>query len=431
MTNKKSPVHADTSWFVHDRFGMFIHWGTYALAARHEWVKNYEQIPTSEYDKYFDHFNPDLYNPREWAAMAKQAGMKYFVITTKHHEGFCLWDSKYTTYKSTKTPYGKDLLKPMVKAFRDEGLKVGFYHSLIDWHHPEYTVDSMHPMRNNKTEREKNAKRDIKKYTKYLHNQVKELLTGFGKIDIMWFDFSYPGEDGKGRDDWQSEKLISLVRTLQPGIMVNNRMDLPVKPDFVTPEQYQPSGQMLDKNGRPLVWEACQTFSGSWGYHRDEQTWKSVPQLLWMLIDGVSKGGNLLLNVGPNGRGEIDKRAGERLEGIGAWMKYNSRSIYGCGPAPEKYQCPPDCRYTFNEKTKRLYLHIMAWPFRNIHLPDMAGKVEYAQFLHDASEIRFRDQGKKVHEGLNVRTPKSAVTLELPVIKPDIEIPVIELFLKR
>lgn len=431
MTKTSRTSAPDTSWFIRDRFGMFIHWGTYALAARHEWVKNYERIPTKVYDKYFKHFNPDLFNPREWASLAKRAGMKYFVITAKHHEGFCLWDSKHTNYKSTMTPYGKDILKPMVEAFRAEGLKVGFYYSLIDWHHPDFTVDSMHPMRDDIAERKKNTRRDMRKYAEYLHNQVRELLTGFGKIDVMWFDFSYPGKDGKGRDDWQSEKLISLVRKLQPGIMVNNRMDLPFRPDFVTPEQYQPAGQIKDDMGRPVVWEACQTFSGSWGYHRDEQTWKSIPQLLWMLIDGVSKGGNLLLNVGPNGRGEIDARARERLEGIGAWMKYNGRSVYGCGPAPEKYPCPQDCRYTFNRETNRLYLHIMTWPFRNIHLPNMAGRLKYAQFLHDASEIRFRDQTAKVHQGLNVKTPDSALTLELPVIKPDMEIPVAELFLKR
>ena len=186
---KKTP--GDTSWFTHDRFGMFIHWGTYALAARHEWVKNHESITDEEYEKYFKHFDPDLYDPNIWAKAAADAGMKYFVITTKHHEGFCLWDTKYTDYKATNTPYGKDVLKPMVEAFRKQNMRVGFYHSLLDWHHPHYTLDRCHPMRNNKEYIAKNKNKNIAIYREYLHNQTRELLTKFGKVDILWYDFSF------------------------------------------------------------------------------------------------------------------------------------------------------------------------------------------------------------------------------------------------
>ena len=427
---KKKIAGPDTGWFVDARFGMFIHWGTYALAARHEWVKKREAITTEDYQKYFDHFNPDLYDPRAWARAAREAGMRYFVITTKHHEGFCLWDSKLTAYKATKTPCGKDLLKPMVKAFRDEGLRVGFYYSLIDWHHPDFPVDRIHPQSEDKAFREQEKGRDVRKYAKYLHGQVRELLTQFGKIDILWFDFSYPGEDGKGREDWQSEKLIKMVRELQPGIMVDNRLDLPGEPDFHTPEQYVPPEGVKDKDGRPAVWEGCQTFSGSWGYHRDEADWKSVPMLIQMLVDHVSKGGNLLLNVGPTARGEFDARATERLAGMGRWMRVHNRSIYGCTFAPDGLQAPVDCRYTYNPKTRRLYCHFFAWPFRNAHLRGLAGRIAYAQLLNDASEIRFRTAAADVHANLNARTPPDAVTLELPVIKPDVEVPVVELFLK-
>jgi len=420
----------DTEWFVHDRFGMFIHWGTYALAARHEWVKHHERIATKDYQKYFDHFNPDLYDPRQWARAAKNAGMKYFVITTKHHEGFCLWDTKYTDYKATNTPYGRDVLKPMVEAFREEGLRVGFYHSLIDWHHPEFPIDRIHPQRDDQAARKAAAGRDVKKYAAYLRDQTRELLTQFGQIDVLWFDFSYPGADGKGRDDWQSEKLLEMVRKLQPGIMVNNRLDLPHAPDFVTPEQYQPTEWPKDKRGRKQIWEACQTFSGSWGYHRDEASWKSVHTLLWMLIDGVSKGGNLLLNVGPTGRGEFDARAMDRLEGIGRWMRVHGRSIYGCTEAPAKFVAPQDSRYTYNPATRTLYLHLFAWPFKAIHLSGMAGKVKYAQLLNDASEIRFRDAKTEVHAALNAKTRAGDLTLELPALKPDVEVPVVEIFLK-
>ncbi|OPX22418.1 MAG: alpha-L-fucosidase [Candidatus Latescibacteria bacterium 4484_107] len=424
----KNPV-GDTSWFVRDRFGLFIHWGIYALPARHEWVKSQEKIRDEDYQKYFDHFCPDLYDPRVWAQEAKNAGMKYFVVTSKHHDGFCLWDSALTDYKATKTPWGKDLLHPMTEAFRAEGLKVGFYHSLIDWHHPEFPVDGLHPMRDDEAFREAQKNRDIRKYAGYLHGQARELLTQFGKLDIMWFDYSYSDRDwgwakGKGKADWQSEKLLTMVRDLQPGIIVNDRLE--IGGDIKTPEQYQPkSGLTVD--GKPVVWEACQTLSGSWGYHRDESSWKSTEMLIRMLIDTVSKDGNLLLNVGPNARGEMDSRALERLRGMGAWMRLHSRSIYGCGASD--FTPPPDCRFTQNGN--RLYLHLFAWPFKHVHLEGLAGQVEYAQLLNDASEVKTsvvdpHQQAQNTTMGGQAGT----LTLELPILKPAVAVPVIELFLK-
>jgi alpha-L-fucosidase len=419
MPELPEPTAGDTSWFVHDRFGLFIHWGIYALPARHEWVKNRERIPDEAYQKYFDHFCPDLYDPTVWAKEAKNAGMKYFVVTSKHHDGFCLWDSDLTDYKANNTPWGKDLLKPMTEAFRSEGLKVGFYHSLIDWHHPEFPIDGLHPMRDNVELREKEKDRDIRKYAEYLHGQTRELLTRLGKIDVMWFDFSYSGSDwswskGKGKEDWQSEKLMKMVRELQPGIIVNDRLE--IGGDIKTPEQTQPK-EWVKVDGKPVVWEACQTFSGSWGYYRDEYTWKSVDMLVQMLVDTVSKGGNMLLNVGPNARGELDPRAIDRLRGMGKWMRLHSRSIYGC--TASDFTPPPDCRYTQNGNL--LYLHFFAWPFKAVHLDGLADRVKYAQLLNDASEIHMRvtDQDKKT------------LTLELPVRKPPVTVPVIELFLKE
>ena len=193
------------AWWREARFGMFIHWGLYALPARHEWVRTRERIPEAQYQKYFEHFNPDLYNPRDWARMAKQAGMKYVVLTAKHHEGFCLFDSQFTDYKSTNTPCGRDLFKEYVEAFRAEGLKVGFYYSLIDWHHPDYTVDRIHPLRpldkkdfTDENFAQLNAGRDMAKYRQYMKNQVCELLSNYGEISIVWFDYSFPGKFGKG-----------------------------------------------------------------------------------------------------------------------------------------------------------------------------------------------------------------------------------------
>lgn len=414
-----------TRWLVTDRFGLFIHWGIYAAAARHEWVKSREELTDEQYRPYFDYFNPDLFDPRQWAEDAWAAGMRYFVVTTKHHDGFCLWDSALTDYKVTNTPYGADVLGPLVSAFRDRGFKVGFYHSLLDWHHPHFPVDVHHPQRNDEEFRAATADRDVSAYADYLHGQVWELLTGFGRIDLMWFDFSYPGRgpNSKGRREWRSEELLAMVRRLQPDIIVNNRLDLG-SGDLVTPEQVQPV--VTGNDGPGVPWEACQTLNGSWGYDRDNLDWKSTELLVRMLIDGVATGGNLLLNVGPNARGDFDPRAVQRLRGIGEWMRLHERSLRGAGRSG--YTAPPDCRYT--QVGNRLYLHLFAWPMRHVHLPGLAGRVRYAQLLNDASEIRsltirHDEPGHDHLRGL----PPDTLTLQLPIQRPDVAVPVVELFL--
>jgi alpha-L-fucosidase len=412
-------------WWTDARFGMFIHWGLYALPARHEWVKNNERMTNDQYQKYFEMFNPDLYDPHEWAKMAKAAGMKYVVLTAKHHEGFCLFDSKFTDYKATNTPYGKDLIKEYVEAFRGEGLKVGFYYSLIDWHHPDYTIDKVHPLRqeSDSAYARLNKGKDMSKYPEYIKNQVRELLTNYGEISIIWFDFSFPGKNGKGRADWDSENLLKLARSLQPGIIVDDRLDLKDVEggwDFVSPEQVKVA-KWPEVNGKRVPWETCQTFSGSWGYYRDETSWKSSAQLLELLIESVSKGGNLLLNVGPTARGVFDYRAQDRLGSMGEWMKYNSRSIYGCTEAPAGFIAPDNSILTYNPVTNRLYIHLLAYPMGSLTLKDMASKTKYIQFLHDASEIKFR---------LGSTENNNDLILQLPVLKPHSEIPVLEVFLK-
>jgi alpha-L-fucosidase len=422
-----APTPGQTAWFVHDRFGLFVHWGIYSLPARHEWVKSREQIADADYQRYFEHFDPDLYDPVRWARAAKAAGMKYAVITSKHHDGFCLFDSQLTDYKAPNTPARRDLLRPFVEAFRAEGLKVGFYYSLIDWHHPEFPVDGLHPQRDDLAFREASRGRDMRAYVAYLHGQVREILTLYGKIDVLWLDFSYSDRDwgwsrGKGKDDWQSESLIRMIREIQPDILINNRSE--VEQDFHTPEQFQPRG-WLHVGGRPVVWEACQTLNGSWGYDRDNLDWKSPTLLVQMLIDGVSKGGNLLLNVGPTARGEFDPRALATLEAIGGWTRLHGRSIYGCTQAEQAP--PPDGRYTYDPTTNRLYLHLFAWPFKHVHLDGLAGKVAYAQLLHDGSEVRAFEFTQ------HHRYPTSdagSLTLELPVQRPDVLVPVVELFLR-
>ena len=411
---RKTP--GNTEWFVHDRFGMFIHWGLYALPARHEWIKNIEKITEEKYQKYFEYFDPDMYDPREWARAAKKAGMKYAVLTTKHHEGFCLFDSAYTDYKATNTKAGRDLVREYVDAFREEGLKVGFYYSLIDWHHPDFPIDPLHPRRDDDNIDELNKGRDIRRYAEYMRNQVTELLTNYGKIDILWFDFSYSnseyrGMKGKGKLDWEAEELIATARRLQPEIIIDNRTE--IEQDLWTPEQYQPTDWIRDDDGNRVVWEACQTFSGSWGYHRDESTWKTPEMLIRMLVNTVSCGGNLLMNVGPTARGYFDDRAVNALDAIGSWMKYNSRSIYGC--TQSEFKAPADVRYT--QKEGRLYVHIYAYPYRHLRLPGLADKVDYAQFLHDNSEIFFEEKD-------------GDIVLEFPYVKPNQIVPVVELMLK-
>jgi alpha-L-fucosidase len=416
------------------RFGMFVHWGVYALAARNEWMRHRERTPDAEYRRYVDHFDPDLYDPGAWADLARAAGMRYVVVTTKHHDGFCLWDSKLSDYTAANTPYGGDLLTPLVSALRERDLGVGFYHSLIDWHHPDFPIDGLHPLRDDAEALAGQGGRDMAAYRRYLHGQVRELLTGYGPLDEVWFDFDYPDHvhegvkvwGGKGPDDWGSAELLAMVRELQPGALVNDRLGVPG--DFVTPEQYQPASPVL-RDGVPVPWEACQTLNGSWGYDRDNRDFKSVDLLLRMLVDTVAKDGNLLLNVGPTARGEIDPEAVSRLTAIGDWLRPHGRAIHGAGPS--RFTPPPDCRYT--QRGDRLYLHLFTWPFELVHLPDLAGRVEYAQFLHDGSEVRREvvDPGAPASMTDPGGPPPGTLTLELPVRRPDVAIPVVELFLRE
>lgn len=420
----------DPTWLLNDRLGLFIHFGLYSMAARHEWLMTTEQIHPEDYRKYFDHFNPELMDMRALARKAKETGMKYAVLTTKHHEGFALWDTQYSDYKITSTPFKRDLVKEYVEAFRAEGLKVGFYYSQIDWHHPDFTLDGLHPLRDNQAALSLSDQRNMKHYINYLKAQVTELLTNYGQIDYIWFDFSYAHRDwgwskGKGRQDWQSEEILDLVLSLQPDILINDRLDLGI--GVVTPEQYQPE-KPLERNGQPVIWEACQAMKPTWGYDRDATEWKSSEVLIKMLIDTVANNGNLLLNVGPNAKGELDIREEARLNEVGQWMKYHQRAIYGAGIS--EFETPKDCRYT-QVGDKRLYLHIFSWPLRHIHLKNLAGKVAYVQFLHDHSEIYFREfDPNEVITSTETLIDQQSIMLELPVEKPSVLVPVIEIILK-
>lgn len=352
-------------WYLHDRFGMFIHWGLYAIPARGEWVRSTERMPEKDYIQYFDEFDPIDYDPKAWARAAKEAGMKYVVLTAKHHDGFCLFDSALTDWKSTKTRSGRDLVREYVDAVRAEGLRVGLYYSLLDWHHPDYPHygDRNHPERAN--ENEKNDGRDFGRYLAYMHEQVRELCANYGRIDLLWFDFSY--DDMRG-ETWKATELMKMVRSLQPDVIIDNRLEVsgegygslaacnptPYHGDFVSPEQMIPPAGILDSEGRPLAWESCVTMNNSWGFTGNDRLYKPADMLVKKLVECVSKGGNMLLNVGPDARGNIPAEQLERLAVIGRWMKKNSASIYGCG----RSDIPKPDYGRVTQNGNRVYFHL-------------------------------------------------------------------------
>ncbi len=377
-----------TEWFLDARYGMFIHWGLYAIPARGEWVRAFERISNEDYQTYFEQFNPTRYDPKKWAKVAKAAGHRYVVLTTKHHDGFCLYDSDLTEYKATNTKAGRDLIREYVDAFRAEGIAVGFYYSIIDWYHDHYPSygDRYHPMRDN--EEYKDKEYDFNQYLEYMHGQVEELVTRYGKIDIMWFDFSYNEMTG---EKWQATKLIEMIRKHQPDILIDNRLGgniMAAEPeiyagDFFSPEQIIPPGGIVDELGRQVPWEACLTLNNHWGYHSSDTGYKSPRQVVRAMVECVSKNGNMLLNVGPDAEGEIPKQSIEILDEVGEWMRRNGRSIYGCKAAP--LPKPEWGRYTQNGNL--LYAHIFDRGIGPIYFQGLKGKIKRARLLADGSEL--------------------------------------------
>lgn len=392
----------DTKWFTDARFGMFIHFGLYSVAGKGEWYASIEQVPTEKYDEYFKTFSPVHYDPVFFAQSAKKAGMKYAVFTAKHHEGFCLFDSAYTDYKSVNTPIGRDLLREYVDAFRNEGLRVGIYYSLVDWHHPDYPAfgDPFHPSRNSQSAQ--NANCNFDRYLDYMHAQVKELCTNYGKIDLFWFDFSYEGHSGP---DWRAQELTEMVRSLQPGILINSRLEAsggnlgsllsdsptPWAGDFVTPEQIVPPAPPRTPENVPVCWEACQTLNNSFGYTADDHAYKNAGICIQQLVDCVSKGGNYLLNIGPDANGAIPPWSVEILQEIGRWMEQNQESIYGCTESPLPVSAF-GCRVTAKGNT--LYLHIMQQPVGPLPLSGIRPEdIRYARMLSTGAEVEVLTKG--------------------------------------
>lgn len=387
-----------TQWFRDARFGMFIHFGLYAIPARGEWVRSDERLSSEAYQPFFAEFNPVRFDPRSWARAARAAGMKYAVMTAKHHDGFCLFDSKLTDYKATNTKCGRDLVREYVEAFRAEGLKVGLYYSLIDWHHadfPAYT-DRHHPLRGNEAVR--NQAHDFDRYLTYMHGQVREICTNYGQLDILWFDFAYDDMTG---EKWRATELVKIVRSLQPGVIIDNRLEASgegygsIKSrepsiyagDFASPEQIIPAEGVTSDDGRPIPWEACITMNNHWGYCAADHDYKSPKLIIRKLVECVSKNGNLLLNVGPNALGEIPAESLAVLRTVGDWMERNGDSIHGCGRAALP---KPEWGY-YTQNGARLYAHIFDGNVGPLPLIGLCGLAQRARLLADGSELKFLD----------------------------------------
>ena len=369
-------------WWHAAKFGMFIHFGLYSQHARHEWAMENEAIPIQEYMQYAKQFNPRPGCQREWAKLAKAAGMKYMVMTTKHHEGFCNFDTKLTDYCAPKQGPGRDLVREYVEAARAEGLRVGFYYSLMDWHHPDGA----------KCATDEAAR---KRFVEYTHGLIRELLTNYGKIDVLWYDVSWP-LDAKG---WESERMNKMVFELQPDIIVNNRNHLPG--DFSTPEQKI----VAETNGR--AWESCMTLNDSWGYQRADDNWKSAKTIVRNLITCARDDGNYLLNIGPRPDGSVPEPSVEVLTEVGRWMQTNGDTIYKsdlCQPRRANYA-------SFTRTGNTLFMHVHFWPGTDVSIGGLQTKVKSARLLKDNKPVTFSQDPYRVHlTGLPIDAPDSPVT---------------------
>lgn len=398
MLNSYEKIMERTKWFRRDRFGLFIHWGLYAIPGRGEWVKTYEKMTNEEYNQYFEAFNPTEYDPKKWAKAAKKAGMKYVVLTAKHHDGFCLFDSQYTDFKATNTAIKRDLIAEYVAALREEDLKVGLYFSLIDWHHPDYPKynDWHHPMRG--VAAYQNETIDFDNYLDFMHKQVEELVTNYGKLDILWFDFSYDEMTG---EKWKAEELMAMVRKHQPDVVIDNRLEtsgeafgsiVSAQPsnyagDFFSPEQLLPPEGIKNQAGQPIPWELCVTMNNNWGYNPMDKDYKSSKTLIRKLVECVSKNGNMLLNVGPDAKGRMNQESLTILSDFEQWMNDHHESIVGCGKAVDLPK-PEWGYYTQNENY--LYAHVFEQPIGPLAMISLKKeKIKRASLLSDGSEIKI------------------------------------------
>jgi alpha-L-fucosidase len=365
-------------WWREARYGMFIHWGLYSQLGRHEWVMNRERIPVNEYEPLAATWKPQPRAARLWAQLAKQAGMKYMVMTTKHHEGFCLWDTQQTAYNAVVHGPGRDLVAEYVEACREFGLKVGFYYSLMDWHHPDGALCA----------KDEAARR---RFLDFTQGCVRELMSNYGQIDILWYDVSWPLSSP---ELWESEKMSAMARELQPGLIVNNRAQLPE--DFGTPEEHVTA----ESTGRD--WEACMTFNGSWGYlpYAPDSEWRSSREVLSMLRTTAGGQGNLLLNIGPAPDGSIPPQAAERLLPVGKWLEANGEAVYGeVDRAEGSFDWMPLGAWTVKGSTA--YYWVTRWPAGQVIIGGLQCKVLRASLLATGQPVQFEQTSNRlIFQGL-------------------------------
>lgn len=381
-------------WWHEARFGMFVHWGLYAQLGRHEWVMNRERIPVPEYEKLADSWQPVKERPaREWARLAKQAGMKYMVMTTKHHEGFCLWDTKLSDYCAAKHGPKRDLVAEYVDACHEFGLRVGFYYSLMDWHHPDGANCA----------KDEAARRRFCDYTQGL---VRELCTKYGKLDILWYDVSWPLATP---ELWESVQMNQMMRALQPDIIINNRSKL--DEDFGTPEEHVTA----EREGRS--WEACMTFNGSWGYMPSAVDWHSPRAVVGMLSTATAGGGNLLLNIGPKPDGSVPEEAYERLPVVGEWLAKNGEATYGqVERAMGRMEwMPTGGSWTpWSIKGNTAYYWCGRWPGNELVFGGLQSKVVKASYLATGEAIPFEQSGNRlILKGLPANNPDNLVGITI------------------
>ncbi len=409
-------------WWREARFGLFIHWGLYAIPAGKwgndttygEWIRNRAHIPVQEYDKFVERFNPIRFNARQWVQTAREAGMRYIVITSKHHDGFCLFNTKETNFNVMSTPFKRDILKELSEACAEQGIKLCFYYSIMDWHHPDYT-----PRRDWEEDTRSAEGADFDRYVAVMKGELKELVEHYGPLGVLWFD-------GEWEPTWSAGRGIDLyryVRGLQPSIIINNRVGVgragmkgltkegEFGGDFGTPEQGVP------ETGLPGVdWESCMTMNKHWGYNAYDTNWKSGRALIRTLVDIASKGGNFLLNVGPTAEGVFPPASLERLREIGSWMRVNGVSIYGTQASPVHGTTWGRCTQKILPTGTRLFLHVFDWPKDGmLTVPGLRNSPQHAYFLGDASKhllgVQLNDGGLTIDIGKKQRDAADTVVV--------------------
>ncbi|MEI9864487.1 MAG: alpha-L-fucosidase [Limisphaerales bacterium] len=420
-TLKKAPAEesaaqrdARMNWWREARFGMFIHWGVYSVPAGEwqgntdygEWFLEQTHMPVSEYEKYAGQFNPTNFNARAWVKAAKQAGVKYLVITSKHHDGFAMYPTKLSDWSISRTSFKRDPLKELAAACKAEGIRFCFYYTIMDWHSPDWGL-----RRSWNDVAAKSGPPDMDRFEDYMKGQLKELLTGYGSIGLLWFD-------GNWESPWtvkRGQEIYDYVRTLQPAIIVNNRVGKPENTagggfakigevgDYGTPEQTIPPTGF----GPGIYWESCMTMNDHWGYNKADTNFKSTETLVHNLIDCASKGGNYLLNVGPTSQGLIPATELERLKEMGDWMKVNSVGIYDTSASPFKKLPWGRCTQKTDGKNTILYLHVWNWPGD--------GKLLVPGLKNSVKSCTLLATGKK----LKTSSSSDGVLIEVPLTAPD------------